>query len=35
MSEAERVGQLLMVDNPSTSVSSTTLHDITALHVAR
>jgi len=33
MSEAERVGQLLMVDNPSTSLSSTTLHDIADLHV--
>ena len=33
MTEAARVGQLLMVDNPSTSVSSTTLHDIAALHV--
>ena len=33
MTEAQRVGQLLMVDNPSTSVSSTTVQDITALHV--
>lgn len=33
MTEAERVGQLLMVDNPSTYVSAMTLHDIVALHV--
>jgi len=33
MSEAERVGQLLMVDNPTTSVSTTTLYDISTLHV--
>lgn len=33
MSEAERVGQLVMMDNPSTSVSQLTLHDIRTLHV--
>jgi beta-N-acetylhexosaminidase len=33
MTEAERVGQLLMVDNPSTSVSATTVADIANLHV--
>ena len=33
MTEAERVGQLFMVDCPSTQVASATLHAITADHV--
>lgn len=33
MSDAQRVGQLLMVDNPSTTVSATTLGDIRGTHV--